>query len=204
MNIFYIILIWFFFGLQHSFLARPNTKKKINKIFGKVFEKCFYPFIYFISQCIIFVICYDLIRQIDYGVIYFSIDEDLIWIFYLANKISNLFLILTVFHFNIGKFTGIENLLNYFFKKENINNMDENLNQNYLYKYIRHPMYFGIILVYITSTTFYTTTFFINIICIVVYIEIGSYYEEKSLIFNFKQEYIDYKAKTFKYIPFIR
>ena len=95
-------------------------------------------------------------------------------------------------------------MLNYLVKKENINNIDENLNQNYLYKYIRHPMYLGIILVYITSTTFYTTTFFINIICIIAYIEIGSYYEEKSLIFKFKQKYIDYKAETFKYIPFIR
>lgn len=204
MNIFYIILIWFFFGLQHSFLARPNTKLKIKYFFGEVFEKFFYPFIYFISQCIIFVICFNLIKQIDYGVIYFSINEDLMWIIYLANKISNLFLIFTVFHFNIGKFTGIENILNYFFKKENIDKINENLNQTYLYKYIRHPMYLGIILVYITSTTFYTTAFFVNTICIIAYIEIGSYYEEKSLIFKFKQTYINYKTKTFKYIPFVR
>ena len=121
-----------------------------------------------------------MIKQIDYGVIYFSINEDLMWIIYLANKISNLFLIFTVFHFNIGKFTGIENILNYFFKKENIDKINENLNQNYLYKYIRHPMYLGIILVYITSTTFYTTTFFVNTICIITYTEIRSYYEEKS------------------------
>ena len=54
------------------------------------------------------------------------------YVFKCFGLVIYVFLILTVFHFNIGKFTGIENLLNYFVKKENINNIDENLNQNYL------------------------------------------------------------------------
>ena len=145
MNILYIIMIWFFFGFQHSFLARPSTKNKIEYVFGKVFLDHFYPFIYFLSQCIIFFICFDLIKNIDYGTIYFKIDENYIWIIYILNKVSNIFLILTVFHFDIGRFTGIDNLLNFFRKKTNINNLDQKLNVKYLYKYLRHPMYLGII-----------------------------------------------------------
>ena len=37
-----------------------------------------------------------------------------------------------------------------------------------------------------------------------MYVEIGLYYEEKTLIRVFKDEYIEYKKKTFRYLPFVR
>ena len=54
-------------------------------------------------------------------------------------------------------------------------------------------MYLGILLVYVTSTTIYTNLFLINFFCILFYIEIGSFYEEKSLTRQFGETYINYK-----------
>lgn len=65
-------------------------------------------------------------------------------------------------------------------------------------------MYLGIILVYLSSTTIYTDIFFVNVFCILAYIEIGSYFEEKTLLKKFSREYEQYQTLTKKYIPFIK
>ena len=91
----------------------------------------------------------------------------------------------------------------YFFKKSK-KNENQSLNRTFLYRYIRHPMYLGILMVYISSHTIFTQLFFINLICITFYIEIGSYYEEKTLLKKFGEDYKKYQFSTFKYLPFIR
>lgn len=206
-NIIICILLWTFFGLQHSILARPSTKKIISEIFGLVFEKHFYPIIYFISQCIIFFAIYDLIRHLVPTYIFFEASKELELFIFCFNKIANIFLIITVFHFDIGNFIGVSQLREFFFRKQKSKkNLVEitKLNSTYLYKFIRHPMYLGIILVFISSTTIYTDLFFINITCIIFYIEIGSYFEEKSLVRKFGNSYIEYQKKTKRYIPKLR
>lgn len=65
-------------------------------------------------------------------------------------------------------------------------------------------MYLAIIFTYLFSTSIYTPVFFVNLLCIIIYVEIGLYYEEKTLIKVFKKKYIDYRKKTFRYVPFIR
>ena len=65
-------------------------------------------------------------------------------------------------------------------------------------------MYLGILLVFVSSTTIYTDLFFVNLISIVAYIEIGSHFEEKSLIKKFGSRYVDYQQMTKRYIPGIR
>tara|TARA_B100000579_G_scaffold402507_1_gene385790 strand:- start:336 stop:941 length:606 start_codon:yes stop_codon:yes gene_type:complete len=196
-----VIFLWFIFGLQHSYLARPFFKERVKKYLGVTFEKYFYRFFYFISQCIVFYFCYDIIKSVDPGEPLFKVPENYVWIVYLFNKISNIFLIITVFHFDIGRFIGLSDMLNFFTKKEYTYNK---LNNYFLYKHIRHPMYLAIIFTYFFSTSVYTPIFFVNLICIIMYVEIGLYYEEKTLVRLFKDEYIEYRKKTFRYLPFVR
>jgi|TARA_B110001452_G_C15132696_1_gene394616 protein-S-isoprenylcysteine O-methyltransferase Ste14 len=200
MNYFIVISLWAFFGWQHSYLARPFFKERIKKYLGISFEKYFYRFFYFISQCIVFYFCYDIIKSVDPGKPLFKVSENYIWTIYLLNKISNIFLIITVFHFDIGRFIGVSDMLNFFYKKK----YSDELNNYFLYRYIRHPMYLAIIFTYLFSTSIYTPVFFVNLLCIIIYVEIGLYYEEKTLIKVFKKKYIDYRKKTFRYVPFIR
>ena len=200
------VTLWFIFGLQHSLLARPSTKRLINKTFGNSFETHFYPILYFISQCIVFLIIYDTIRFLKPTIIFFEMQEELKDYVFWFNRTANLFLIITVFHFDIGKFTGITQLVSFFSRmQKSVKDVGQTkLNSTYLYRYIRHPMYFGILLVFVSSTTTYTDLFFINLISILFYIEVGSYYEEKSLIKQFGSDYFEYQSITKKYLPGVR
>lgn len=202
MNFLIAILLWSLFGFVHSFMARPYFKKKINKFFGNVFEKHFYRFIYFLSQCVLFYFLYGIIKNIEYGEVLFTIPERFKGAYYLFYILSNLFLIISVLQFNVAEFIGVKQLV-CFFKKSKKNDK-QSLNRSFLYRYIRHPMYLGILMVYISSHTIFTQLFFINLICITFYIEIGSYYEEKTLIKKFGENYKKYQLSTFKYLPFLR
>ena len=204
-NIIISLLLWSIFGYQHSLLARPKFKNYIKSILGTTFEKHCYPLIYFISQCIIFLIIYDLIRQLDPGSVIIRVDTEYEIVIYTLNRFANIFLILTIFHFDVGRFTGVTQFLGYFKKERSKDaNYVEELNTNYLYRYIRHPMYLGIIFVYATSTTIYSEIFFVNLVSIIFYIEIGSYFEEKTLIAKYGLIYKEYSKGTYKYLPFIR
>ena len=75
-----VILLWLFFGLQHSYLARPIFKEKIIKYLGVTFEKYFYRFFYFVSQCIVFYFCYDVIKAVEPGEPIFIVPENFLWI----------------------------------------------------------------------------------------------------------------------------
>ena len=206
-NVLTCIVLWTIFGFQHSILARPFTKSLVNKIFGSAFEIHFYPFFYFVSQCIIFAAIYDTIRHLKPTLIFFEVPEYLNLFIFWFNRVANIFLIITVFHFNIGKFTGIAQLLEFFSQKYQRGKSKQNdptLNSSYLYRYIRHPMYLGILLVFISSTSIYTDLFFINLLCIIIYIELGSYFEEKSLVRTFGPQYSEYQKTTKRYIPGVR
>ena len=65
-------------------------------------------------------------------------------------------------------------------------------------------MYLAIIFTYFFSTSIYTPIFFVNLFCIILYVEIGLYYEEKTLTNVFKDEYIEYRKRTYRYFPFLR
>ena len=120
MNASYCFILWTIFGLQHSLLARPLFKKFIKDCFGVNFQKYFYPFIYFISQCIIFLLIYDIIRNLKPSITFFSISPDKEILIYFLNRIANIFLNSTVFHFDIGLFTGITQLKEFLIKQEKI------------------------------------------------------------------------------------
>ena len=72
---FCVFALWTMFGLQHSILARPFLKSLIKSLLGEKFQVYIYPLIYFISQCILFLIAYDLIRNIKPSYIFFSPSE---------------------------------------------------------------------------------------------------------------------------------
>ncbi len=205
MNSVLCFLIWTSFGLQHSILARPSFKSLIRKTFGEIFEKNFLPVLYFLSQCILFLIASDLVRNLKPEIIFYALDQKAEIYVYCLNRVANLFLILTVFHFDIANFIGINQLLSFFLKKRIPSSLPQQpINKSFLYRYIRHPMYLGIILVYITSTTVYSDVYLATLFSIFLYIDVGSFFEEKTLVRKYGQSYLEYQLNTKKYIPFVR
>ncbi len=170
MNFILAIIMWSFFGLLHSIFARPYFKNLIKKNIGKTFEKRFYRLFYFITQCMFFYFIWGIIKNLDGGNILFALPKKYEFLYYIFNILSNLFLIFTVLNFDVSEFIGLKQLFN-------LKNKSKYLNTESVYKHVRHPMYLGIILVYISSYTIYNEMFFVNLFCIIFYIEIGSFYE---------------------------
>ena len=202
MNFFFSISLWFFFGAIHSFMARPFFKRIVVNTFGKIFEKYFYRFFYFVTQCILFNFIYGVIKNLNHGLVLFRIPEEYYYYYFIFYVISNLFLIISILNYDVAEFTGVKQIYSYFFKKKSLD--QKLITKKFFYKFIRHPMYFGIIIVYISSHTIFTQLFFVNMLCIIAYIEIGSFYEEKTLLKMYGSVYVKYKKKTKSYLPFIR
>ncbi len=71
------------------------------------------------------------------------------------------------------------------------------------YKYIRHPLYFGILLG-LWATPVMTMTHLVFAIFLSIYIIIGVMLEEKDLMKDFGDQYRAYKRKTPMLIPFFK
>jgi methanethiol S-methyltransferase len=70
----------------------------------------------------------------------------------------------------------------------------------FLYKYVRHPLYFGM-LVGIWATPLMTVTHLVYALLITAYIYVGIYFEERDLSAQFGDTYRSYKASTPTVIP---
>jgi protein-S-isoprenylcysteine O-methyltransferase Ste14 len=209
-NVFFIFLLWFIFGFQHSLLAQKNFKDKLCNVLGENFILYFYRIIYTIIQCIIFTIIWNLISNISPGNTIFILDESYHSTIYIFKKASEFLLLWSVLAIDINYFIGTKQFFHFFryriFLKNNINQPEpaQVLTNSILFKHIRHPMYLGILLNLLFSTTTYTEIFFYNVIFLYVYIEIGIYFEEKQLVRLYKDTYLAYRNKTPKIFPFIK
>ncbi|MBD3227658.1 MAG: DUF1295 domain-containing protein [Candidatus Lokiarchaeota archaeon] len=71
-----------------------------------------------------------------------------------------------------------------------------------VFRYIRHPMYLGILLIYL-SVAFFSFSIICMVSCVVIFLVYNGYasYEETQLEEMFKEEYLEYKKKSSKWIP---
>ena len=77
----------------------------------------------------------------------------------------------------------------------------DRLKENFLYKLVRHPIQTGV-LMGVWSTANMSATQFMLSACMTVYIFIGLHFEEKSLIAQFGDTYLDYKKRVPAVVPF--
>ena len=201
-----IFLIWFIWSFQHSFFAQLYFKEKIKRFFGVSFEKYFYRFIYFYIQCIIFPIFWNLLKSYEGGNIIYIFDKDYFWIIFIVNKLSIFLLLWSVVSINTLNFIGLSQLIDFFDKKKVFQKIlpNEELKKNYLYNFVRHPMYLAIILYYLSHTVIFDEKYIFNFLCLILYTNIGIHFEEKQLSKKFGQSYDKFIKEVPKIIPRIK
>ena len=97
--------------------------------------------------------------------------------------------------FNLKEFLGFE---------KPIQKAQNKLVTKGIYKYVRHPLYTGTILVSVGYFLFTPTiSVLIFVILTFIYIEIGSRLEEKKLTDEFGDDYIEYCKSVKRYFPFL-
>jgi len=182
------------FGLQHSVMARKGFKNATRKLVPEPLERS----VYVLSTCIILVWWYLAWAPMDHPIwvlqgsmsltaqILFVAGAGIVlWSTFLISH-WRLFGLAQAWYAYIGK-SGAE----------------DTFKEPALYKFSRHPMYVGIILV-LWCTPYMTFGQFMAASVWTIYIFIGISYEERDLLEYFGDTYSDYMQRVPQLLPFGR
>jgi methanethiol S-methyltransferase len=181
-----LIILWLSFGISHSFLAATQVRAFFEKSIN------YYRIIYNLIS--LFLLLLISIYSIDIHSHILLINHFLIKRIAALLVISGLFVL-----FGVAKQMDLYEFFG--FGKEDNNGT---LITSGWYKIVRHPLYFGLFLVFFgIFLTIPTMKMFISFIFSQLYIIIGIEFEEKKLRRVFGQDYIDFSIGKKKFIPFI-
>ncbi len=186
-----LIIGWVLYFVIHSFLASNYIKNIFQIRLPSLFR---YYRIFFNLVAIIGLIIMVRLTFND-NILLFKQTTFLFIISIVLIILGLVVLVIASTAFNIKEFLGIET---YEIK------MESKLVTKGIYKFMRHPLYTGTILL-LSGYFLYVPTLSVLIFLILtfVYIEIGSRLEEKKLLIEFGNDYTEYCKNVKRYFPFI-
>ncbi|TVR76387.1 MAG: isoprenylcysteine carboxylmethyltransferase family protein [Chitinophagaceae bacterium] len=188
-----LILIWTGFGFMHSLLANNSVKHFFKKLSGYYFG--YYRLAYNLFN--LFFIAGALFFQ--FSIVenrLFELTNSLLGISILFTTTGLIIMFLSIYKLDLAEMSGT--------KKYKMEKSGNQLVTEGLYKYIRHPLYFGTILLFPAFIIFAgTLSMIIMVICFISYLLIAIPIEEKKLEIEFGLDYTNYKKNVKKLIPFI-
>jgi len=202
-NFIILFFCWFLFGFQHSFLAQRFFKDLL-LVLGPKFVNYFYPFLYFLSQAIIYPAFYDLIITVKPAFSLGQISGNLLYCLTLIKYIGMIVLTSAVLSIDTNYFVGIKQIMIYIRGSiySKFSDPKKIYSKSALFNYVRHPMYLGILLVFIGNVSVITDVYIFNLLFLMGYIYIGIYFEERQLVRDFPA-YSSYKDRVAKINPLI-
>lgn len=202
------VVLWAFFGLQHSVLAQGFVKSFTGRVFGQDFVDYGYRFVYFVSQCFAYPAFWYIVSHFESGSTLWTLPSALYPLHFGLKVVGHFLIVATFIAADINTFVGSKQLWVYVRAKMQGKPVDKvavfghnNLVIGFPFTFVRHPMYLGIILSLVTATGIYTEKILLNLICLLLYVEVGSYFEEKQLVRLFGDAYRKYQTTTSKYLP---
>jgi protein-S-isoprenylcysteine O-methyltransferase Ste14 len=184
---------WLLYGTIHSFMASNYFKNFAEKILGKYFR--FYRLIYNIMAFVLLISVFA---------VQFSTEKQALWqvsnyqsIIGKAIAICGVLLVSKALQgYDLREFSGID------YNKSQEKN---EFKSDGLLKYMRHPIYFGILIfVWGMFVTDASTRSLTSAIAITIYLIVGIYFEEKKLIEVFGEKYKKYQHDVPMLIPFLK
>jgi len=184
---------WLLYGTIHSFMASNYFKNFAEKILGKYFRfyRLFYNFLAFVLLISVFAVQFSTEKQALWQVSnYQSIIGK-------AIAICGVLLVSKALQgYDLREFSGID------YNKSQEKN---EFKSDGLLKYMRHPIYFGILIfVWGMFVTDASTRSLTSAIAITIYLFVGIYFEEKKLIEVFGEKYKKYQHDVPMLIPFLK
>jgi protein-S-isoprenylcysteine O-methyltransferase Ste14 len=184
------VLIVVLFGLHHSIAARSSFKQRISRFVPAAIERSTYVLI---SGIFMFAIC--LYWQPLAGTLWVTDNTIIVYLLKAIHVLGWLVLVVATFEIDHFHLMGLK-------QSFTMNTAEDGKLKEYvLYRIVRHPIQTGV-LMGIWSTAHMSMTQFMLSVSLTLYIFIGLYYEEKSLIAQFGDTYLDYKERVPGVIPF--
>lgn len=177
---------WIIYFVLHSVLAAEGTKQAASRAMGQWFR--YYRLLYSIVATVGLVILL-IINSIIPSENYFESAGAIRYVSLLFTTLGVMLIQVSFRQYRLKAFLG--------FTPE-----DSRLHKGGVLGWVRHPIYSGLILVVIGFFLFIPNLpTLVTCMCILVYLPIGIYLEEKKMIAVFGQSYLDYKKEVPLLVP---
>ena len=185
-------LLWISFGFVHSLLARAPVKRLLQPLFGRAYR-----------------ISYNLFSALHIGLVIiggqvvlgansanYEIGNELTFLAMAAQLTGVVVIIFSLRQYDLGLFSGTTQL----FRSDSNSVEEEPLHLSGMHRYVRHPLYLGAYLYLLGGAVseFGLQTALWG--CL--YLFIGTWFEERSLIAQYGRAYAEYKEKVPAILPF--
>lgn len=180
------------FGLQHTVMARKSFKQKWTKIVPQPVERSTY--VLFSSVAPILLLWF---WQPLTGIVW---EVEAAWASLILNWgfwLGWLVLLLSIFMINHFDLFGLKQVYDYW--KGNTQD-SPNFMEPGFYKYVRHPLMLGFLIAF-WSTPVMTLGHLVFSLGMTIYILVGVYFEEKTMVREFGDGYKYYKSRVPKFFP---
>lgn len=186
-----LVILWALFYFLHSVFADMKIKRKFKGWLGTKF--IWYRLLYSIFATVhflgIFVFTATLKENPLFGPLpifsYFG---------YMSATFGTIILVKSFQKFSPFEFVGLS-------PSDEFTKADQ-LVQSGLHAYVRHPIYSGLILIFVGYLFVQPLmSSLVHLIMLIAYLPVGIYLEEKKLIEKFGQSYLDYKKRVPALIP---
>lgn len=184
-----LILAW---GLQHSVMARQGFKDRLTRIVPKHLERSTFVLA---SSVVLFGIMAA--WQPMEGVLWHVESSPLVIALWVINGIGWAGVPAVSFMIDHFDLFGLKQTFTHWRKRSY---GQTGFVVPWLYRYVRHPMMTAI-LVALWATPYMTVSHLVLSVGLSVYIFVGVYFEERSLVRELGAAYSDYQAETPKFFP---
>ncbi len=187
---FWLICIIALWGVVHSWLASLGFKDFLQRTLGNGFMR-FYRLLYNLFSVISFApILYLMLILPDKNL--YQIPSPWNYVLLTGQGLSVLLLFIAVLQTDTLSFVGLRQLVE--------EEKPGRLVTKGFYRYIRHPLYtFGLLILWLSPSV--TVNLFVVYVSLTIYILVGAFFEERKLLREFGQEYVNYQSSTPMLIP---
>lgn len=179
------------FALQHSVMARPGFKKIILTFIPSALERS----VFVLATCVVLVWFYLAWQPIN--VVVWQATGAIAMTLQLFFLLGASLVLWSTFMISHGQLFGIAQAW-YAYKGKTIS--DDSFITPSLYKFSRHPMYLGILIVF-WSTPEMTVGHLVAASLFSIYVFIGIGYEERDLLARFGSAYAEYMERVPQLLP---
>ncbi|MBW2462235.1 MAG: isoprenylcysteine carboxylmethyltransferase family protein [Deltaproteobacteria bacterium] len=184
-----LILAW---GVQHSVMARQSFKDRLTRILPEHLERSTYVLASSLTLAGLM-----LLWQPMEGVLWHVESQPLVITLWVVNGLAWAGVPLVSFMIDHFDLFGLKQAFTQWRRRSFERT---GFVMPWLYRYVRHPMMTAILLA-LWVTPHMTVSHLVLALGMSVYIYVGVYFEERSLARELGQAYVDYRAKTPKFLP---